>query len=191
MSGDLVEPLRQRLEAAVADGDGDNDAITKRVRAVYREWKTQRIDEQLDDLFRLAFARGAVEALPAGTAVQWVVDPNGPPSPDCEDNALAGSMAIGAGVPVGPPVAPDAPWVPLPPARDRRVACAACGAHPICLVAVARVGASPAGRSSSPLACCSWSSSSSGGRWPASTSTSCGTTGSGGRTSSGVCCAPR
>ena len=109
ISGDLVEPLRQRLEAAVADGEGDNDAITKRVRGVYREWKTQRIDEQLDDVFRLAFARGAVESLPAGTGVQWVVDPNGPPSPDCEDNALAGSMAIGEAFPSGhhwPPMHP-------------------------------------------------------------------------------------
>ena len=109
ISGDLVEPLRQRLEAAVADGDGDNDAITKRVRGVYREWKTQRIDEQLDDVFRLAFARGAVESLPAGTGVQWVVDPHGPPSPDCEDNALAGSMAIGEAFPSGhhwPPMHP-------------------------------------------------------------------------------------
>ncbi len=109
MSGDLVEPLRQRLEAAVDDGDGDNDAITKRVRAVYREWKTQHIDEQLDDLFHLAYARGAIDALPPGTAVQWVVDPNGPPSPDCEDNALAGAMEIGAAFPSGhqwPPMHP-------------------------------------------------------------------------------------
>ena len=109
MSGDLVEPLRQRLEAAVDDGDGDNDAITKRVRAVYREWKTQRIDEQLDDLFHLAYARGAIDALPPGTAVQWVVDPNGPPSPDCEDNALAGAMELGAAFPSGhqwPPMHP-------------------------------------------------------------------------------------
>jgi len=109
MTGDLVEPLRQRLEAAVDDGDGDNDAITKRVRAVYREWKTQRIDEQLDDLFHLAYARGAIDALPPGTAVQWVVDPNGPPSPDCEDNALAGAMELGAAFPSGhqwPPMHP-------------------------------------------------------------------------------------
>ena len=109
MSGDLVEPLRQRLEAAVADGDGDNEAITKRVRAVYREWKTQRIDEQLDDLFHLAYARGAIDALPPGAAVQWVVDPNGPPSPDCEDNALAGAIELGTAFPSGhqwPPMHP-------------------------------------------------------------------------------------
>ena len=109
MSGDLVEPLRQRLEAAVADGDGDNDAITKRVRAVYREWKTQRIDEQLDDVFRLRLRPRSRRRAAAGTAVQWVVDPNGPPSPDCEDNALAGAWRSAAAFPSGhqwPPMHP-------------------------------------------------------------------------------------
>ena len=58
LAAELVAPLRERLERGVADGDGDNDAIAKRARGVYREWKTQRIDEQLDDLFRLAYCQG-------------------------------------------------------------------------------------------------------------------------------------
>ena len=58
LATDLVGPLRERLERNVADGDGDNDAIAKRARGVYREWKSQRIDEQLDDLFRLAYCQG-------------------------------------------------------------------------------------------------------------------------------------
>ena len=59
LATELVAPLRDRLARAVADGDGVNEAITKRVRGVYREWKTQRIDEQLDDMFRLAYCQGA------------------------------------------------------------------------------------------------------------------------------------
>ena len=109
LSGGLVDGLRERLGQGVADGDGDNDAITKRVRGVYREWKTQRIDERLDDLFRLAYVRGLVEALPPETLVQWVVDPDGAPSPDCEDDALAGPTALGAAFPSGhqwPPAHP-------------------------------------------------------------------------------------
>jgi hypothetical protein len=50
----LIVPLRERLERCVIDGGGDNAGITKRVRAVYREWKTQHIDEQLDDVIRAA-----------------------------------------------------------------------------------------------------------------------------------------
>ena len=66
---ELVAPLRERLERSVADGDGDNDAVAKRARGVYREWKTQRIDEHLDDLFRLAYCRGRGRRLPAGSLV--------------------------------------------------------------------------------------------------------------------------
>ena len=109
LAAELVAPLRERLARAVADGDGDNDAVAKRARSLYREWKTQRIDEQLDDLFRLAYCRGALAAAPAGALVTWVVDPDGPPSPDCEDNALAGAVPIGDAFPSGhtsPPMDP-------------------------------------------------------------------------------------
>ena len=50
---------------AVDDADGDNDAVAKKVRGIYREWKTQRIDEQLDDLFRGRTPRAAFEAVAA------------------------------------------------------------------------------------------------------------------------------
>ncbi|MET0326770.1 MAG: DivIVA domain-containing protein, partial [Ilumatobacteraceae bacterium] len=106
---ELVAPLRERLERSVTDGDGDNDAIAKRARGVYREWKTQRIDEQLDDLFRLAYCEGIGAAVPPSSLVTWEVDPDGPPSPDCEDNALAGPVAIGEPFPSGhrtPPMHP-------------------------------------------------------------------------------------
>ena len=109
LSADLVAPLRERLERAVAEGDGDNEAIAKRARGVYREWKTQRIDEQLDAVFRLAYCRGALGAFPSGAPVTWQVDPDGPPSPDCEDNALAGAVTIGDPFPSGhsaPPMHP-------------------------------------------------------------------------------------
>ena len=113
----LVGPLRERLERAVADGDGSNEAITKRVRGVYREWKTQRIDEQLDDTFRLAYCQGALVALGTGTPVTWTVDPDGPPSPDCEDNGLAGAVAAGDAFPSGhvsPPMHPGCRCLLLP-----------------------------------------------------------------------------
>ena len=102
----LVVPFRERLERCVDEGDGDNDTVTKRARAVYREWKTQRIDEQLDDVFRLAYGRGQCDAIEPGTAVSWIVDPDGPACPDAEDNALAGVVELGQGFPTGHTCAP-------------------------------------------------------------------------------------
>jgi hypothetical protein len=109
LAGELVAPLRARLERSVVEGEGVNETITKAVRGVYREWKVQRIDEQLDDAFRLAYCRGAMAALGDGTPVAWTVDPDGPPSPDCEDNGLAGAVPSGEAFPSGhvsPPMHP-------------------------------------------------------------------------------------
>jgi DivIVA domain-containing protein len=103
----LVAPLRERLDRAVAEGDGDNDAIARRVRAVYREWKTQHIDEELDDMFRLAYGRGAFAGIEAGTRVSWIVDPGAPACPDCEDNSLAGPVVVADAFPTGHTLAPS------------------------------------------------------------------------------------
>jgi DivIVA domain-containing protein len=117
---ELVDPLRERLARSVADGEHHNDVIARQARGVYREWKTQRIDEQLDDLFRLAFCQGAFAALSPGTTVEWVVDPAGPPSPDCEDNALGGPTIAGDPFPSGhlsPPMHPGCRCLLVPADR--------------------------------------------------------------------------
>ena len=91
----IIEPLRQRLERSVVSAGGDNGELAGLVRGIYREWKTQRIDEHLDDVLRMAYGRGAYSTLVAGTKVCWMVDPAGPACPDAEDNALAGAIAAG------------------------------------------------------------------------------------------------
>ncbi len=102
----VVVALRERLERAVADADGDNEELANMVRGIYREWKTQRIDEHLDDVARAAFGRGALAAVVPGTKICWMVDPNGPACPDAEDNALAGEVAAGQPFPTGDTCAP-------------------------------------------------------------------------------------
>jgi DivIVA domain-containing protein len=97
----LILPLRERLERCVNDGDGDNAGITKRVRAVYREWKTQHIDEQLDDVIRTAHGNGAYAALEPGTPVDWVSDRSHDVCADCDDNTLGGAVAAGQPFPTG------------------------------------------------------------------------------------------
>jgi hypothetical protein len=106
LTTNIVAPLRERLERAVADGTGDNEELANSVRGLYREWKTQRIDEHLDDVVRAAFGRGALAAVVPGTRVCWMVDPNGPACPDAEDNALAGEVAAGQQFPTGHTSAP-------------------------------------------------------------------------------------
>jgi hypothetical protein len=105
----LVGPLRERLERGVADGGGDNAAVSRRVRSLYREWKTQHIDEQLDDVLRMAFGRGAFEAVKTGTPLVWSIDAEHPACPDCDDNGLAGPVAAGEEFPTGHLHAPAHP----------------------------------------------------------------------------------
>ncbi|MBK5334217.1 MAG: DivIVA domain-containing protein [Ilumatobacteraceae bacterium] len=106
LTATIVAPLRERLERAVGDAAGDNEDLANMVRGLYREWKTQRIDEHLDDVARAAFGRGALAAVVPGTKVCWMVDPHGPACPDAEDNALAGEVAAGQPFPTGHTCAP-------------------------------------------------------------------------------------
>lgn len=106
MLADLIVPLRDRLADRIVAGDGDNESITKSVRAVYREWKTKHIDDHLDDLMRLAYGRGAFAALGDGEPCRWVFDPSVGPCSDCEDNSLQGDVAAGTAFPTGHVAAP-------------------------------------------------------------------------------------
>lgn len=109
VAGGLVEPLRSRLDRAVLDVGGDIDDSIRRVRAVYREWKTQHIDQHLEDVMRLAYGLGVVAGVPAGTKMCWLMDPKGVPCPDAEDNSLAGEVASGDPYPTGHTYAPAYP----------------------------------------------------------------------------------
>ena len=109
----LVAPLRDRLERCIAEGDGDNPAITKKVRAVYRECKTQHIDDQLDDVFRTAHGRGVLASAELGTPLNWTPDPGDDVCPDCDDNRLAGAVPAGQAFPTGHVCTPGTSRLPL------------------------------------------------------------------------------
>lgn len=116
----LVQPLRDRLERCVSEGGGDNAAITKKVRAVYRECKTRHIDEQLDDVIRVAHGRGLLGALELDTPVVWTPDTRHEVCADCDDNRLAGAVAAGQPFPTGqvsPPAHPACRCMLVPVAR--------------------------------------------------------------------------
>ena len=102
----LVMPLRDRLARCITEAEGDNAVVTKKVRAVYREWKTQYIDETLDDVLRCAHGRGVLAGFDPGTLIVWEVDTRFAACPDCDDNALEGAIAVGEEFPTGDSFAP-------------------------------------------------------------------------------------
>lgn len=117
LAGELVGPLRERLERCFAEADGDRDELAERIRACYREWKAQRVDQPASHAVVAAANRGALDALPEGTLVRWVVDDGDTPSPDCEDNALAPPMPKGEPFPTGhtaPPLHPSCRCMAVP-----------------------------------------------------------------------------
>jgi len=97
----LVKPFRDRLAKAIEQNGTDRVAMAKALRGVYRQWKSQHIDEQVDDIACLSYSRGFFAGVKPGTQVCWMVDPNGPECPDAEDNSLAGSIALGKEFPTG------------------------------------------------------------------------------------------
>ena len=108
--GDAVSgPLRERLAACLADSAGDVDEATELVRAAYREWKTQRIEDAASDALLAGFNRGAFAAAPNGCMLRWLVAPDQPPCPDADDNALAGEIERGTTFPTGHVHAPAHP----------------------------------------------------------------------------------
>ncbi|MCU1498513.1 MAG: hypothetical protein JWM47_2466 [Acidimicrobiales bacterium] len=104
----MVRQIRTRLERAFED-DGDENEVGERIRACYREWKTQRIAETARHYVVASFSRGVAEAATDGTHFRWLVDHGGAAAPDCDDNALAGPVAKGELFPTGdlcPPAHP-------------------------------------------------------------------------------------
>lgn len=101
LADDIVYPLRERIQKCVEKSAGDASEMSSLIRTVYREWKMQQIDNLVGDISRLAYSRGAYLVLETGTKVCWMVDPNGLPCSDAEDNSLAGQVACGEKFPTG------------------------------------------------------------------------------------------
>jgi hypothetical protein len=101
LSHTIVEPLRERITRSFADTGGDLGEVTGRLRALYREWKDPRITDAVRHYSVAAYAHGAYAALADGAPLRWLVDRDGDPCPDAEDNALAGAVCKGEAFPTG------------------------------------------------------------------------------------------
>ncbi|HJR25429.1 MAG TPA: hypothetical protein VJ804_08150, partial [Acidimicrobiales bacterium] len=103
----VVLPLRERIERSFVASDGNLDDVADRVKALYREWKHQKLAEAVPHYVAAAYARGVFEV--ASGPVRWVADPDHGPCPDCDDNVLAGAIAKGEEFPTGGRCAPAHP----------------------------------------------------------------------------------
>ena len=102
LAQELVEPLRERLSRALGGGtDGDDPAVVaESLRATYRQWKVQQVEECARHHVLAAFSVGAFTATPGAATLRWLVDDDGH-CPDCDDNALAGPTPKGQAFPTG------------------------------------------------------------------------------------------
>ncbi len=101
LADEIVYPIRSQIQKCVENSGGDATEMSSLIRSVYRDWKMQQIDKLVGDVSRLAYSRGAFLVLETGTKVCWMVDPNGPPCSDAEDNSLAGEVSCGENFPTG------------------------------------------------------------------------------------------
>ncbi|MDQ6797838.1 MAG: DivIVA domain-containing protein [Actinomycetota bacterium] len=108
---DLVVPLRDRLDAAISEAVADStdadevaydlSGVSERLSAAYRQCKAAQLGQAARHHASVAFAEGAFAATPPDAKRSWVVDDDGGPCPDCDDNTLAGAVTKGQPFPTG------------------------------------------------------------------------------------------
>jgi len=96
LSRTVVTMLRRRI----GDGTDAGEEVAERVGAAFREWRGERIERLVGDYAVQAFSAGVTAAAPSGGQLRWVLtSPNG--CSDCDDNALAGGVAVDESFPTG------------------------------------------------------------------------------------------
>jgi cell division septum initiation protein DivIVA len=96
LSRTVVTMLRRRI----GDGTDGGEEVAERVGAAFREWRGERIERLVGDFAVQAFSAGVAAASTPGGQLRWVLtSPNG--CSDCDDNALAGAVAVDEPFPTG------------------------------------------------------------------------------------------
>jgi DivIVA domain-containing protein len=105
----LVAGFREDTRIAIGEAEGDREILASLMRDVYRKWKTELIDQHVDDLACTSYSKGGFLALEAQTRVSWMVDPDAACCSECEDNSLAGAVTKGEEFPTGHAMPPAHP----------------------------------------------------------------------------------
>jgi hypothetical protein len=96
LSRTVVTMLRRRI----GDGTNGGEEVAERGGAAFREWRGERIERLVGDFAVQAFSAGVAAASSPGGHLRWVLtSPNG--CSDCDDNALAGAVAVDEAFPTG------------------------------------------------------------------------------------------
>ncbi len=105
---EILGSLTSRLTPSFAKES--NDEAVEAVGSVFRDWKATRVESLAVDTVTDAFGAGCVAvASTKKLALKWNFDDGGSSCPDCDDNAVSGSVAAGSSFPTGhvhPPVHP-------------------------------------------------------------------------------------
>jgi hypothetical protein len=118
LAEEVAGPLNSRITELLSDAshDADTPVAVDRLGAAFRQWKVEKIGVITRHYVVVAFSRGAFAASD-DDRLRWVVDDDGTPCPDCDDNALAGPTPKGEHYPTGqahPPAHPGCRCVLLP-----------------------------------------------------------------------------
>ena len=105
----LVAGFREDTRIAIGEAEGDREILASLMRDVYRKWKTDLIDQHVDDLACTSYSKGGFLALEPQTRVSWMVDPEAECCSECEDNSLAGAVTKGEEFPTGHAMPPAHP----------------------------------------------------------------------------------
>ena len=98
---DFISPLHERIAATLVTSAGDRDALLIALRALFAEWKSQRLAPIVSDIAYFSYARGLFLGCDTKASVCWAVDPQGPACADAEDNSLATEVRRGDAFPTG------------------------------------------------------------------------------------------
>lgn len=109
VSAGLVAGFREDTRIAIGEAEGNREILASLMRDVYRKWKTDLIDQHVDDLACTSYSKGGFLALEPQTRVSWMVDPEAECCSECEDNSLAGAVTKGEEFPTGHAMPPAHP----------------------------------------------------------------------------------
>ena len=105
VSHDVGLAIRARVNSCSPDARNPDQLI----RAIYREWRRERVDDVASDAIKSAYSLGVLSVIGESQVVFWAQRDDGCIYPDCADNALADGVRPGERFPTGHATAPLGP----------------------------------------------------------------------------------